>query len=427
MRVVEGDRFTTELTTHGILPSLPTVDSADHQRLRALIDAELHASDPWKGASDTYWTGKALGRLAQLVPIADSIGYTAGRDALLDLLKNKMEDWLTADGPGDNAQFYYDDQWDTLIGFPASFGSNTELNDHDFHYGYFITPQPPSPARPVLDRRERWGPMVTTVLRTPTAPTATTNASPGCGPSPLRGTAGLPGTPGSPPATTGVLVRSHALCGQRCPARLLIGDEELRDLGVYLHTTQASAMRRYWQNADGDAFPAGYSHDVVGMVWSDGGDHRIWWDGTPEELYGINYLPITAGSLYLGHDPEHAAAMHQSLVTRLGRQPQVWRDIHWAHQALSDPDAALAAFEAQWQSYEPESGSSKAHTYQWLSTLAEFGTVDTSVTADTPHYAVFRDGDRRTYVAFNPTGQPLTVTFSDGTTLTVPPGQLATG
>lgn len=141
----------------------------------------------------------------------------------------------------------------------------------------------------------------------------------------------------------------------------------------------------------------------------------------------INYLPITAGSLYLGHDPEHAAAMHQSLVTRLGRQPQVWRDIHWAHQALSDPDAALAAFEAQWQSYEPESGSSKAHTYQWLSTLAEFGTVDTSVTADTPHYAVFRDGDRRTYVAFNPTGQPLTVTFSDGTTLTVPPGQLATG
>jgi hypothetical protein len=30
-------------------------------------------------------------------------------------------------------------------------------------------------------------------------------------------------------------------------------------------------------------------------------------------------------------------------------------------------------------------------------------------------------------VAFNPTGQPLTVTFSDGTTLTVPPGQLATG
>ena len=71
----------------------------------------------------------------------------------------------------------------------------------------------------------------------------------------------------------------------------LIGDEELRDLGVYLHTTQASAMRRYWQNADGDAFPAGYSHDVVGMVWSDGGDHRIWWDGTPEELYGLTSSP----------------------------------------------------------------------------------------------------------------------------------------
>ncbi|GAB7098606.1 hypothetical protein JCM3263A_00800 [Thermobifida fusca] len=430
MRVVEGDRFTTELTTHGILPSLPTVDSADHQRLRALIDAELHASDPWKGASDTYWTGKALGRLAQLVPIADSIGYTAGRDALLDLLKNKMEDWLTADGPGDNAQFYYDDQWDTLIGFPASFGSNTELNDHDFHYGYFITAAA-TIAR--YDRswisEERWGPMVTTVLRDANNPDRDDERfpwlrsfSPYAGHGWASGHAGFASGNNQESSSEAMhFAASAALLGS------LIGDEELRDLGVYLHTTQASAMRRYWQNADGDAFPAGYSHDVVGMVWSDGGDHRIWWDGTPEELYGINYLPITAGSLYLGHDPEHAAAMHQSLVTRLGRQPQVWRDIHWAHQALSDPDAALAAFEAQWQSYEPESGSSKAHTYQWLSTLAEFGTVDTSVTADTPHYAVFRDGDRRTYVAFNPTGQPLTVTFSDGTTLTVPPGQLATG
>src|SRR5690606_17466530 len=117
MRVVDGDRFVTELTTQGILPSLPTVDEADHDRLRSMIDAEINADDPWKGAVDTYWTGKALGRLAQLVPIADSIGYTAGRDALLDLLKSRLENWLTADGAGDDAQFYYDATWDTLIGY----------------------------------------------------------------------------------------------------------------------------------------------------------------------------------------------------------------------------------------------------------------------------------------------------------------------
>ena len=34
--------------------------------------------------------------------------------------------------------FYYDRNWGTLIGYPASYGSDAELNDHHFHYGYFI-------------------------------------------------------------------------------------------------------------------------------------------------------------------------------------------------------------------------------------------------------------------------------------------------
>ncbi|CAM3665968.1 hypothetical protein NOGI109294_08035 [Nocardiopsis gilva] len=88
--------------------------------------------------------------------------------------------------------------------------------------------------------------------------------------------------------------------------------------------------------------------------------------------------------------------------------------------------SALGAFEGQWQSYEPEAGSSKAHTYQWLTALAELGRVDTSVTADTAHYAVFEDSGARAYAAFNPGASPITVTFSDGTTLTVRLGEPAT-
>ena len=205
----------------------------------------------------------------------------------------------------------------------------------------------------------------------------------------------------------------------------LTGDEELRDLGVYLHTTQASTVARYWQNADGDTFPENYPEDVVGMVWGDGGDYRIWWDGGHEEHYGINYLPITAGSLYLGYDPEHAGAMYESLVAKLGGEPDIWRDIHWAHRALSDGDDALRMFEEQWDTYEPEAGGSKPHTYQWVSTLAELGTVDVSVTADTAHYAVFDNGGTTTYTAFNPGQSALTVSFSDGTSLEVPAGELA--
>ncbi|MGI5121673.1 glycosyl hydrolase [Marinactinospora thermotolerans] len=430
MTVVEGGSFSTTLTTHGILPNLPTVASADQARLRTLIDQELGAADPWKGATDTYWTGKALGRLSQLVTIADSIGYVDGRDRLLGLIRTRMEDWLTAGGDGDRAQFHYDGQWDTLTGYPASFGSDDQINDHDFHYGYFITAAA-TIAR--YDRAwisdDRWGAMVKTVLRDVANPDRDDpmfpwmrSFSPYAGHGWASGHAGFAAGNNQESSSEGLhFASATALLGS------LLGDEEIRDLGVFMYTTQASAMGTYWQNQGGETFPENFGYDVVGMVWGDGGHYAIWWAGGAEELYGINYLPITAASLYLGHDPEHAAAMHLSLRERLGGEPQVWRDIHWAHLALSDGPAALARFEAQWQTYEPEAGESKAHTYQWVSTLAELGRVDTSVTADTPHYAVFEKEGRRTHVAFNAGTAPLTVTFSDGATLTVEPGRVATG
>jgi len=43
------------------------------------------------------------------------------------------------------------------------------------------------------------------------------------------------------------------------------------------------------------------------------------------------------------------------------------------------------------------------------------------LTADCPLYAVFRQGGRRTYVAYNMAAQPLAVRFSDGTQVTAPP------
>ncbi|GGK18706.1 hypothetical protein GCM10008955_10170 [Deinococcus malanensis] len=52
------------------------------------------------------------------------------------------------------------------------------------------------------------------------------------------------------------------------------------------------------------------------------------------------------------------------------------------------------------------------------------GQVDTSVTANVPNYAVFKKGTTRTYAAYNPTASPITVTFSDGATLSVPARQV---
>ena len=88
--------------------------------------------------ADTYWAGKGLGRAARIAEIADQVGDTGARDAALGAIRSTLTDWFTA-SPGKSEQlFYYDKNWGTLIGYPASYGSDQELNDHHFHYGYFI-------------------------------------------------------------------------------------------------------------------------------------------------------------------------------------------------------------------------------------------------------------------------------------------------
>ncbi|MEO1076597.1 MAG: T9SS type A sorting domain-containing protein, partial [Bacteroidota bacterium] len=89
-----------------------------------------------------------------------------------------------------------------------------------------------------------------------------------------------------------------------------------------------------------------------------------------------------------------------------------------------EPDRALDFYLAD-PTYEPEGGESRAHTLHWLYNLAALGQVDTTVTADAPTAAVFRDDEGvPTYVAFNAEGEPATVAFSDGFTLDVPAREL---
>jgi hypothetical protein len=57
-------------------------------------------------------------------------------------------------------------------------------------------------------------------------------------------------------------------------------------------------------------------------------------------------------------------------------------------------------------------------TYDWIAKLATInGHVDTTVTADSPLYAVFKTGKAHTYLAYNASTSPLVVHFSDGAKL----------
>jgi len=421
MKVLAGNAFTTNLTFEGVLPALP--DQGDYQRgeLIALVNELTAETLPETGVyGGTYWNGKKIGRFAQLVNIAHQLGASAAREYFLFEIKKRLEEWFTAGGP---QSYVYNAVWKTLTGYPSEFGADSQLNDHNFHAGYsimgaaIIAQFDSAWARP-----ENWGGMVDLLIRDANNYDRSDLRFPF-----LRTFdpyAGHSWESGHGDFADGNNEESSSEAMNFATAVILWGaathQKQVRDLGIYLYVTERSAIEQYWFDQDGLVFPPEFAHNAVGIVWGGKGAHSTWFGAQPDYIHGINMLPFTGGSLYLGRHPDYVRANYDEAVTELNGSAPTWNDILWQYLALSDPRAALSAFYAK-SDYAPEEGESKAHTLHWLGNLKKLGHLDASVTADLPTYAVFRNGaGERTYVAYNAGSTAAVVHFSDGYSTTVP-------
>ncbi|MET7804707.1 glycosyl hydrolase [Micromonospora chersina] len=431
MRVLTGvSSFTTSMKYTGVLPEVPAVgdsSGADLTTVTNYLNAELANPEGISG-KDTYWAGKGLGRAARIAEIADQLGLTTVRDAAVAAMKARLTNWLTASAGETGQLFHYDRNWGTLIGYPASYGSDEDLNDHHFHYGYFVAAAATvAKFDPAWAGDTRYGGMVDLLIRDANNYDRADSRFPYLRDFDIY--AGHDWASGLAPFFAGNNQESSSE-GMNFANALIqwgqaTGDTAVRDAGVFIWTTQAAAIAEYWFDVRDENFPAAFGHKTVGMVWGDGGSYSTWFSAAPEMIQGINMLPITGGHFYLGNDPAYVKANYNELVTNKGGPPTVWQDILWEFLALGDGDQALQNFRAN-STFASEEGESKAHTFHWIRNLAALGTVDPTVTANHPLAKVFKKGTARTYVASNITAQPLTVTFSDGTTLAVPAGRTAT-
>ncbi|WP_329015987.1 glycosyl hydrolase [Micromonospora rifamycinica] len=431
MKVLTGvSSFRTAMRFHGVLPEVPAVATGSGSDLAQLREqlAAVRGNPMDQRGGDTYWTGKGLGRAARIAEIADQVGDTETRNAALNAIRGTLTDWFTAT-PGKTAKiFYYDRNWGTLIGYPASYGSDQELNDHHFHYGYFIAAAATlAKFDPAWAAQSQYGGMVDLLIRDANNYQRSDTRFPYLRDFDIY--AGHDWASGHGSFNAGNNQESSSE-GMNFANALIqwgqaTGNTAVRDAGVFIYTTQAAAIGEYWFDVDDENYPETFGHSTVGMVWGDGGAYATWFSAEPEMIQGINMLPVTGGHLYLGYRPAYNRANYAELVRNNGGEPGVWQDIHWQFLALGDPDAALAKLRAN-PGYTPEEGESRAHTFHWVRNLAALGQVDTTVTASHPLAAVFSRNGVRTYVASNITAAPLTVRFSDGTGLTVAAGKTAT-
>ena len=424
MKLGRGKSFETRMAFPGVLPSLPDAGGPDKQKLNTLLDAEAGRTE--SGTKDTYWEGKRLGKLATLIPIAEQAGNAAAATAFRRELRRRLENWFTATGPQgelkSQALFCYDGNWGTLIGYPASYGSDKDLNDHHFHYGYFVKAAAEiARSDPAWATGERFGRMVKLLVRD----MAGFDRRDGLFPF-LRNFdpyAGHSWASGHARFGDGNNNESSSEAANAWCAMILLGqatgDRALRDAGIILLTTEMQAIEQYWFDVAGTNHPADYPASVVTMIWGGKGANGTWFSANPEAVHGINWLPIHGGSLYLGRYPDYVRRNYDALVAENGGTDwDQWADLVWMYRALDDPQDAIGQLAARPPGFAPEAGNSLANAYHWIHNLGALGHVDRTVTADYPLYAVFRKGDRKTYVVYNMENTGRTVTFSDGTTLT---------
>jgi endoglucanase Acf2 len=433
MRLLAGREFTTQTPFLGVLPALPN-RSADSAALKVSLDADFARIRSRKAPferSDTYWNGKEFGKFCELIQIAEQLGRDTVRDALLAMLKSRLEDWFDGQAPH---FFYYDSRWSTLTGYPDSYGSGEQLNDHHFHYSYFIKAAATiAQYDPDWVKPERYGGMIELLIRDCASPDPADplfpwlrNFDPYAGHSWAAGHAGFASGNNQESSSESMnFATALVLYGQAT------GRQDLRDLGIYWHSTEAEAIRHYWFDNDGAVFPDGYGHSCVGMVWGDGGTYGTWWTANPEEIHGINYLPLNGGSLYLGRSPDYVRRNLADLVRSnlnfheafpgSGAEFDRWQDIIFGYRALVDPDRAAASLQQLGPDYAAEFGETHTHTRQWIGALQELGQVAADIRADHPTALAFHKDGAKSYVIYNP-GAAKLVRFSDGARILAQPG-----
>jgi len=428
MKLLTGNTFVTLMPFTGILPVFPD-KGYDKNTLKQYLAAEAGYAIT---DGDTYGTGKSLGRVAMLAELADQLGDVASRTAFINKLKDRLQGWFTAQ-PGKTRQiFYYDQKWNTLFGYPASFHSDDEINDHHFHAGYFLMAAAEI-AKYDADwaSPQNWGGMVDVLLRD----VANWDDADARFPH-LRNFdpyAGHSWAHGSEYYGRGNNQESSSESMNFHTALFLWGtytkNKTLRDLAIYMYTNEANAVQQYWLDADKAVFPSFYPNPCIGQLMSNGGTYHTFFGDDANYIHLINFLPLTTGSVYLSRHPANIKAnidwMYNHPYRFQGKTGE-WDDVAWGTLAFADPAAALARF-GNFASYGAFDGESKAHIYQLVMNLSALGDPNPDVRADVPTFCAFDKGTVRTYAAYNPDDAQRTIKFTDGGSLTLAPHTSGTG
>ena len=434
LKMLDGNSFSVTYTFRGVLPTLPDLANYspgfDPTKLNDKIGAiKNDALSSW---TDSYNEGQMMNRLIQTARIANQTGDTEAVNKMVGTVKERLEDWLTYHSGEVAFLFYYNDTWTSLLGYPGGHGQDTNINDHHFHWGYFIH------AAAFMEQFEpgwanQWGEMINMLIRDAASTNRNDslfpflrNFSPYAGHSWANGFATFP--QGNDQESTS---ESMQFATSLIHWGSITNNDTIRDLGIYIYTTEQAAVEEYWFDMYNRVFDSQQQYKLVSRVWGNSYDNGTFWTSDIAASYGIELYPIHGGSLYLGHNQNYAAELWAEMAQNTGilsnqENANLWHDTYYKFLALTDAQAAIDLYDS-YPDRNLKFGISDAQTYHWLHVMNALGPVDTSITANHPLAVAFTDSSNTTtYVAQNYSNALISVTFSDGYVLDVPATKLTT-
>lgn len=501
MMLASGNSFVNELEVPPCLPALPdNPDRAKADRMEAYLRQALASVDPNFMSQGSYFGAQEMHRLAMLLPIAAMIEEAATDPAavqtdaknLYGTVADAISYRLQATKSGDVAKtaadhvFYYDSRWGSMIPTPEDgFAADSLLNDHHFHYGYFIKIATElarwEKAHPADPANKGWATAYAPMIRLLIKDIANTSRT-GSGSEPdfpflrhFSPYAGHSWASGSSRGNQGGQQESTPEAIQAWAAILLWAqlnypengeNADLERWAAYMFASEARAARLYWFGfTDQAAFapylsfrqfsakstqvPKPYTASMVSQVNQNEMTFQTDFGNPPLLKHGIQWLPLTGSSLYLGTVSGDADANVRGYLendlpnlgdggTSPSNKDKLLMVEAMTTSYKTDPRTLIAtgaggvspldSWRMQWEVPTPTfdnlilQDTSRGAMFWWIDTLLSHGVPRGGAGADHASAASFVDEDGDiVYTAYNPNDSPLRVTFADGKILDVPP------
>lgn len=337
-----------QVPTVELKDSLSVGELSDNERTQLTTQLKKDVDSLPEARNDTYFGGKQLQRTAQLLLLADQLGARQQKQTLQDILNQRLDQWLSSEGA-----FQFDTKAHAIVGKETSFGADTDVNDHHFHYGYVIY------AAVVLDRfdnsfLDRHGAAVNLLVADianykpgETLPQRR-NYDPYFGHSWASGTS--PFNDGNNQESTSEAINAWTAVGLWAQRT---SNETLADQATWMLSNETATAKEYWLKQPTEP---GYDAPIASIVWGGKREYKTFFSDDPNPKLSILLLPLSPTM------QEYAASIDAaSFAGTDASRP------YGDYLLMADPDATLEQAQAL-PDTAIDDGNSRTYLYAYIMT-----------------------------------------------------------